>query len=90
MKKVLLFIVLFLTCVTNVSASTGTVVCTNGDTSPLNVRDNVNGSLIGGLACNSTLEILDEEVGSTSNCSKWYKVKQGDSHAFVPFHKLAP
>ena len=78
MKKVLLFIFLFFTCVTNVSASTGTVVCTNGDTTPLNVRDNVNGSLVGGLACNSTLEILDEEVGSTSNCSKWYKVKQGD------------
>lgn len=78
MKRVMLFFILFLTFVTTVSASTGTVICTGGDTSPLNVRNSIDGEAIGGLACNSTVEILDEEAGSNDSCSKWYEIKQGD------------
>jgi len=77
-KVVILFIIIFLSFINTVAASTGTVVCTGGDTSPLNVRDEINGSAIGGLACNSTVDILNEEAGSTDNCSKWYQVKQGN------------
>lgn len=77
-KVVILFIIMFLTFINTVSASTGTVVCTGGDTSPLNVRDSVGGSYVGELSCNSTVEILDEEAGSNDSCSKWYEIKQGD------------
>lgn len=78
MKKVCVFVILFLIFITTVNASTGTVVCTGGDTSPLNVRDSVGGTTIGGLACNSTVQILNENAGNTSNCSKWYQVNQGN------------
>lgn len=78
MKKVYLFLILFLTFITTVNASTGTVICTNGDTNPLNVRDAIDGSAIGGLACNSTVEILNENAGSNGNCSIWYQIKQGN------------
>lgn len=81
-KKVLLFIILFLTFITTVNASTGTVICTNGDTSPLNVRSSVGGSTVGGLACNSTVEILDEDAGSTDSCSVWYQIKQGSTEGY--------
>ena len=77
-KVVILFTIMFLCFVNTVTASTGTVVCTGGDTSPLNVRDGIGGSYIGELSCNSTVEILDEEAGSTDSCSKWYQIKQGD------------
>ncbi len=78
MKRVMLFFILFFTFVTMVNASTGTVVCTSGDTSPLRVRDSINGNEVGWLSCNSTVEVLNEEVGATDNCSKWYEIKQGD------------
>ena len=77
-KVVILFTIMFLCFVNTVTASTGTVVCTGGDTSPLNVRDGIGGSYIGELSCNSTVEILDEEAGSTDSCSKWFQIKQGD------------
>ena len=78
MKKLYLFIIIFLSFISTVSAKTGTVICTGGDTSPLNVRSSINGSAIGGLSCNSTVEILNENAGSTSNCSKWYQIRQGN------------
>lgn len=72
-------IILLLAFIVEVSASTstGTVICTNGDTSPLNVRDSISGNPIGGLACNSTVEILNDNAGSNGNCSNWYQIKQG-------------
>ena len=78
MKKVYLFIIIFLTFITTAKASTGTVICTDGDTSPLNVRDSVDGNIVSGLACNSTVEILNEKAGNTSSCSNWYQIKQGN------------
>ena len=82
MKKVYLFLILFLTFITTVNASTGTVVCSNGDASPLNVRDSVGGTAIGGLACNSTVEILNENAGSNDYCSVWYQVRQGSTEGY--------
>ena len=70
--------ILFLTFCINAYASTGTVICTGGDTSPLRVRSSIDGSEVGWLSCNSTVEILEENVDSNDNCSKWHKVKQGD------------
>ena len=78
MKKVLVMIVTFFISILVVDASTGTVICTNGDTSPLNVRENPGGTAIGGLNCNSTVEILNENVGSYGSCSKWYQIRQGN------------
>ena len=79
MKRVsILFVFIFLIFTSSVSASTGTVVCTDGDTSPLNVRSAIDGEVIGAMACNSTVNILNEEAGSNDACNKWYQVKQGN------------
>ena len=77
MKKIIFIVVIFLSFIYSVKAETGTVICTGGDTSPLNVRNSINGSVIGGLSCNSSVDILDNNAGSTSSCDKWYKIKQG-------------
>ena len=82
MKRVWLILILFVSFVTKVSASTGTVVCTGGDTSPLNVRDGVGGAYVGELSCNSTVEVLNENAGSTDSCSKWYQIKQGNLEGY--------
>lgn len=76
MKKVLVFILCFFVSILVVDASTGTVICTGGDTSPLNVRSSIGGTSIGGLSCDSTVEILDDNAGSDGNCSKWYNIRQ--------------
>lgn len=78
MKRYISFtIILLLSFIIKASASTGTVICTDGDTSPLNVRDEIFGNPIGGLACNSTVEILNENAGSNGACNTWYQIKQG-------------
>lgn len=74
MKRVLIFIILFVTSVGVADASTGTVFCTNGDTSPLNIRNSIGGTEVGGIPCNATVEVVDENAGSGSGCSLWYKV----------------
>ena len=77
-RVVILFTIMFLSFINTVAAGTGTVVCTGGDTSPLRVRESIDGMEVGWLSCNSTVEILDEEAGSNDNCAKWYQIKQGD------------
>ena len=75
---VFLFLILFLCFTYKVDASTtGTYICTDGDTMTLNVRNSINGSPVSSLACNSTVEILDTNAGSNSICSNWYKIKYG-------------
>jgi len=74
MKKVLTFIILFIIFGVQVNASTGTVFCTDGNTDPLNIRSNIGGTTIGGIPCNTSVEILNENAGSGSGCSLWYKV----------------
>lgn len=73
----ILFIMIFLSlpsiCLASVN---GTVYCPD-DNQPVNVRNSAGGNLIGSVACNSQLEVLDTNAGSTSDCSKWYKVRQG-------------
>lgn len=82
MKKVCLFLILFLTFIITANASTGTVICSSGNTEPLNVRESIGGTLVGGLACNSTVEILNENAGSNDYCSIWYQVKQGSTEGY--------
>ena len=77
MKKVLLTLTIFLSLIGVVSASTtGTVYCPDDD-DPVSLRDSVGGNWIGGLACRSSVEVLEKSNNSTSNCSTWYKVRQG-------------
>ncbi len=77
-KKYIVFIlIIFISFIYNVKAESGTVICTDGDTTPLNVRNAIDGSVIGGLACNSSVEILNSNAGSNSACNKWFQVKQG-------------
>ena len=52
MKRFFMFLILYLSFIGIVHATTGTVICTNGDTSPLTVRSSVGGSAVGGLSCN--------------------------------------
>ena len=83
MKKYIIFMfIIFISFIYSVNAESGTVICTGGDTSPLNVRDSIDGSVVGALACNSTLEILDNNAGSNNNCNKWYQIKQGTLEGF--------
>lgn len=78
MKKYLLFIfIIFTSFIYNVKAETGTVICTDGDTSPLNVRSAIDGNVVGALACNTSVDILNNNAGNTDSCSKWYQIKQG-------------
>lgn len=76
MKKISLLIVMFIISITTVSASTGTVYCPDDD-DPVNVRNSVGGSVIGSMACQSNIEVLELNVGKTDSCSNWYKVRQG-------------
>ena len=58
----------------NVFAKEGYISC---DVAPdgLNLRDKVNGNQVSYLTCGNTLEVLDENAGTTSGvCDKWYKV----------------
>lgn len=77
-KKYIIFIlVLFLSFIYSVKAESGTVICTDGDITPLNVRNSIDGGVIGGLACNSSVEILNNSAGSNSSCDKWFQIRQG-------------
>ena len=77
-KKYIMFMfILFLSFIYCVRAETGTVICTDGDTTPLNVRSSIDGNVIGGLSCNSSVEIINKNAGSNSSCNKWFQVKQG-------------
>lgn len=79
MKKYIIFIfIVFISFIYNVKAESGTVVCTGG----LNVRNSIDGEIIGVLACNSTLEILNKDAGSTDICNKWYQIKQDNLEGF--------
>lgn len=76
-KYIMFIIILFLSFIYTARAETGTVICTDGDTTPLNVRSSIDGGVIGGLACNSSVEILNNNAGSNSSCDKWFQVRQG-------------
>ncbi len=76
MKKICFALIISLIFLTTVKASTGTVICTD-DNEPLNVRESIGGRVLGGLACNSTVEVLNDNAGSDSSCT-WYQVKQGN------------
>lgn len=83
MKKYLLFIfIIFISFIYSVKADTGTVICTGGDTSPLNVRSSIDGNVVGGLACNSSVDVINSDAGASNSCSKWYQVKQGILEGF--------
>lgn len=77
MKKILLVFTIFLSLTITAHASTmGTTYCPDDD-EPINVRNTPGGTSVGALACNTQLEILNNNAGSTSNCSTWYQVRQG-------------
>ena len=76
-KYIIVIFILFLSFIYSVKAESGTVICTNGDTTPLNVRSSIDGNVVGGLSCNSSVEILNKNAGSNNSCSKWYQIKQG-------------
>ena len=78
LKKYILFIlILFLSFIYSVKAQTGTVICTDGSTARLNVRTSIDGTVIGGLVCNSSVEILNSNAGTSSICDKWFQIRQG-------------
>lgn len=76
MKKYLfiLSILLYMLLPSKVLATTGTVYCPD-DNDPLNIRDKIGGTLITSAACNATLEILNNNAGSSVSCTKWFQVK---------------
>jgi len=40
----------------------------------LNLRNNINGSVISSMSCNQEMTIIDDNAGTNDMCSKWYKV----------------
>lgn len=76
MRRLLIAITLFLSFINIGYAATGTVYCPDDD-KPVSLRSSAGGTWIGGLVCNSQLEVLDTNGGSTDNCPIWYKVSQG-------------
>jgi len=40
----------------------------------LNLRNNINGSVISSMSCNQEMTIIDENAGANNICTKWYKV----------------
>ena len=81
MKKVpyiLVAILLFLLFVNFTSADVkkAIVYCPDNN-DPLNVRDGVGGKLLTALSCNTEVKVLDQNAGSNSSCSKWYKIEYG-------------
>lgn len=45
----------------------------------LNLRSSIGGTITSYLTCGNTLEVLDENAGSTPNvCNKWFKVKRNN------------
>ena len=83
MKKILFMFIIFISFIYSVSAETGTVICTGGDTSPLNVRSSIDGNVIGGLSCNSSVDIINNNAGSNNSCNKWYQIKQGTLEGYA-------
>ena len=82
-KKYLVFIIiLLLSFIYSVKAETGTVICTDGSTALLNVRTSIDGTVIGGLICNSSVEILNNNAGNSSICDKWFQIRQGSLEGY--------
>ena len=74
MKKYLFIFLFCLLIPFNVHASTGTVYCPDNN-DPLNIRDKIGGTPLTSAACNASLEILNNNAGSTVSCTKWFQVK---------------
>ena len=49
----------------------------------LNLRNGINGSVIASLSCNQEMTIIEENAGSNSLCSKWYKVSSGGKTGYA-------
>lgn len=74
MKRIFVAIILFLSFSVSVNALSGYVYCPDDD-NPINVRaeQNTSSTILGTVRCNSTVTILNENVGTN-----WYQIKQGD------------
>ena len=63
-------------------SDTAYVDCRNNNV-PLNLRNSISGSVIATLACDQEMTILNENAGSNSLCSKWYKVSSGGKTGYA-------
>lgn len=78
MKKYIgFFLIIFLSFASYASASNNATVYCPDDDEPVTLRSSAGGTPIGSMACNSQLEVLDVNGGTTNNCKTWYKVRQG-------------
>lgn len=76
MKKIFITIILFTLFINVGYAASGRAYCPDDD-EPVSLRNNPGGTYISGIPCNSEVEVLDINGGSTSNCNTWYKVRYG-------------
>lgn len=83
MKKLtFLFLLLIFILPSNVEATTGSVYCPDDDL-PLTIRGSIGGAGIGSATCNSKVEILEENAGSTINCLNWHKIDYNGKVGYV-------
>lgn len=67
----------------NTFAKEGYISCSDAPDG-LNLRDNVNGNQVSYLTCGNTLEVIEENAGTTSGiCNKWYKVKSNNKEYYA-------
>lgn len=83
-KYFIIFVFLYMLLPLSVGASsTGTVYCPD-DNEPLNIRDKVGGTnVLTAAACGANLEILNNNAGSTVNCTKWFQVKYNGTTGYA-------
>lgn len=80
MKKKLLFTIFFfsmffvLITFTNAEGKPAKMYCPDDD-SPVNIRDNINGSPVTALACNTSVTVLNTNAGSNSICDNFYEIE---------------
>ena len=76
MKKIIITLILFVLFINVGYAASGVAYCPDNN-DPVSLRNTAGGTWINGIPCNSEVEVLDTNGGSTSNCKTWYKVRYG-------------
>lgn len=79
---IFIFICLFIFNI-DVFAKEGNISCSIAPDG-LNLRSSIGGGVTGYLTCGNSLEVLDENAGTTAGvCDKWYKVKSNNKEYYA-------
>ena len=76
---IIITIVLFfaLISLTEADVTRAKIYCPD-DNEPLNIRESIGGNVKTALACNTEVNVIDENAGVDGNGTKWYKIEYGN------------